>query len=314
MNRDNCFLIVEGDKGIGKSYVIDKALANYQEDLSVISIDLGSDWSRQTLLLEITKELLQLDFSKLLTLLSEDDKEDLNKQILDKTNISIILYLYNCNEVSMQVSKFFLNFLPAITDKIKTIIEVDNMPFIQSTEASINFVRSLHQYSQGQISATIYSMYECNKAEACEYIIRNLRLSNSQDIANSVYYKYGCNLMVLTDVLDYINQNGIKTKTEISKMPLVQYGTFSNYLLEQYYQKISDKQKKAFIWCSAIIELLDGHLNYELLIELEDVLDTDNIAKLLLDTPFFDETGNSIVVKNSTYKNILNKCIFYCKK
>lgn len=31
-------------------------------------------------------------------------------------------------------------------------------------------------------------------------------------------------------------------------MPLVQYGTFSNYLLEQYYQKISDKQKKAFIW------------------------------------------------------------------
>lgn len=309
LNRDNCFLIVEGDKGIGKSYVIDKALANYQEDLSVISIDLGSDWSRQTLLLEITKELLQLDFSKLLTLLSEDDKEDLNKQILDKTNISIILYLYNCNEVSMQVSKFFLNFLPAITDKIKTIIEVDNMPFIQSTEASINFVRSLHQYSQGQISATIYSMYECNKAEACEYIIRNLRLSNSQDIANSVYYKYGCNLMVLTDVLDYINQNGIKTKTEISKMPLVQYGTFSNYLLEQYYQKISDKQKKAFIWCSAIIELLDGHLNYELLIELEDVLDTDNIAKLLLDTPFFDETGNSIVVKNSTYKNILNNAI-----
>lgn len=86
LNRDNCFLIVEGDKGIGKSYVIDKALANYQEDLSVISIDLGSDWSRQTLLLEITKELLQLDFSKLLTLLSEDDKEDLNKQILDKTN------------------------------------------------------------------------------------------------------------------------------------------------------------------------------------------------------------------------------------
>lgn len=348
LNRDNCFLIVEGDKGIGKSYVIDKALANYQEDLSVISIDLGSDWSSQTLLLEITKELLQLDFSKLLTLLSEDDKEDLNKQILDKTNenddylialkqllffdidekthynylvrtffanildktnISIILYLYNCNEVSMQVSKFFLNFLPAITDKIKTIIEVDNMPFIQSTEASINFVRSLHQYSQGQISATIYSMYECNKAEACEYIIRNLRLSNSQDIANSVYYKYGCNLMVLTDVLDYINQNGIKTKTEISKMPLVQYGTFSNYLLEQYYQKISDKQKKAFIWCSAIIELLDGHLNYELLIELEDVLDTDNIAKLLLDTPFFDETGNSIVVKNSTYKNILNNAI-----
>lgn len=50
-------------------------------------------------------------------------------------------------------------------------------------------------------------------------------------------------------------------------------------------------------------------MNYELLIELEDVLDTDNIAKLLLDTPFFDETGNSIVVKNSTYKNILNNAI-----
>lgn len=348
LNRNNCFLIVEGDKGIGKSYVIDRALANYKENLSVISIDLSSDWSRQTLLLEITKELLQLDFSKLLMLLSEDEKKDLNNQILkntkeeddylialkqllffdidekthynylvrtfftnilDKTNISILLYLYNCNEVSMQVSNFFLNFLPAITDKIKTIIEVDNMPFIQSTDESIKFVRSLRQYSQGEISATTYSMYECNKDDALEYIIRNLRLSNSQDIANYIYYKYGCNLMVLTDVLDYINQNGIKTKTEISKMPLIQYGTFSNYLLEQYYKKISDKQKKAFIWCSAIIELLDGHLNYELLIELEDVLDIDNIANILLDTPFFDETGTSIVVKNSNYKNILNNFI-----
>lgn len=348
LNRNNCFLIVEGDKGIGKSYVIDRALANYKENLSVISIDLSSDWSRQTLLLEITKELLQLDFSKLLMLLSEDEKKDLNNQILkntkeeddylialkqllffdidekthynylvrtfftnilDKTNISILLYLYNCNEVSMQVSNFFLNFLPAITDKIKTIIEVDNMPFIQSTDESIKFVRSLRQYSQGEISATTYSMYECNKDDALEYIIRNLRLSNSQDIANYIYYKYGCNLMVLTDVLDYINQNGIKTKTEISKMPLIQYGTFSNYLLEQYYKKIPDKQKKAFIWCSAIIELLDGHLNYELLIELEDVLDIDNIANILLDTPFFDETGTSIVVKNSNYKNILNNFI-----
>lgn len=348
LNRNNCFLIVEGDKGIGKSYVIDRALANYKENLSVISIDLSSDWSRQTLLLEITKELLQLDFSKLLMLLSEDEKKDLNNQILkntkeeddylialkqllffdidekthynylvrtfftnilDKTNISILLYLYNCNEVSMQVSNFFLNFLPAITDKIKTIIEVDNMPFIQSTDESIKFVRSLRQYSQGEISATTYSMYECNKDDALEYIIRNLRLSNSQDIANYIYYKYGCNLMVLTDVLDYINQNGIKTKTEISKMPLIQYGTFSNYLLEQYYKKIPDKQKKAFIWCSAIIELLDGHLNYELLIELEDVLDIDNIANILLDTPFFGETGTSIVVKNSNYKNILNNFI-----
>lgn len=50
-------------------------------------------------------------------------------------------------------------------------------------------------------------------------------------------------------------------------------------------------------------------MNYELLIELEDVLDIDNIANILLDTPFFDETGTSIVVKNSNYKNILNNFI-----
>lgn len=344
LNRNNCFLIVEGDRGIGKSYVIDRALANYKENSSVIPIDLSSDWSRQTLLLEITKELLQLDFSKLLALLSEGDKKDLNRQILEnanteddylialkqllffdvdekvhynylirtffanileKTNISILLYLYNINEVSIQVSNFFLNFLPAIADKIKTIIEVDNVPLVQSTEESINFVHSLRQYSQGGISATTYWMHECKKDEVLEYIKRNLRLSSSQDIANYICYKYGCNLMVLTDVLDYINQNGIKTQTEIARMPLVQYGTFSNYLLEQYYQKLSDKQKKAFIWSAVIIELLDGHLNYELLIELEGVLDIDNIANLLLDTPFFEETGEAIVVKNSTYKNIL---------
>lgn len=348
LNRNNCFLIVEGDRGIGKSYVIDRALTNYKENSSVISIDLSSDWSRQTLLLEITKELLQLDFSKLLASLSEGDKKDLNRQllenanieddylialkqllfldvkeqahynylvrtfftnILEKTNISILLYLYNCNEVSTQVSTFFLNFLPAITDKIKTIIEVDNVPLVQSTEESINFTRSLRQYSQGGISATTYSMFECKKDEVLEYINRNLRISSSQDIANYICYRYGCNLMVLADVLDYINRNGIKTRTEIARMPLVQYGTFSNHLLEQYYQKLSEKQKKAFIWSSAIMELLDGHLNYELLTELEDVLAIDNIANLLLDTPFFEETGDAIVVKNSTYKNILTASI-----
>lgn len=341
-------MIVEGDRGIGKSYVIDRALTNYKENSSVISIDLSSDWSRQTLLLEITKELLQLDFSKLLASLSEGDKKDLNRQllenanteddylialkqllfldvkeqahynylvrtfftnILEKTNISILLYLYNCNEVSTQVSTFFLNFLPAITDKIKTIIEVDNVPLVQSTEESINFTRSLRQYSQGGISATTYSMFECKKNEVLEYINRNLRISSSQDIANYICYRYGCNLMVLADVLDYINRNGIKTRTEIARMPLVQYGTFSNHLLEQYYQKLSEKQKKAFIWSSAIMELLDGHLNYELLTELEDVLAIDNIANLLLDTPFFEETGDAIVVKNSTYKNILTASI-----
>ena len=341
-------MIVEGDRGIGKSYVIDRALTNYKENSSVISIDLSSDWSRQTLLLEITKELLQLDFSKLLASLSEGDKKDLNRQllenanieddylialkqllfldvkeqahynylvrtfftnILEKTNISILLYLYNCNEVSTQVSTFFLNFLPAITDKIKTIIEVDNVPLVQSTEESINFTRSLRQYSQGGISATTYSMFECKKDEVLEYINRNLRISSSQDIANYICYRYGCNLMVLADVLDYINRNGIKTRTEIARMPLVQYGTFSNHLLEQYYQKLSEKQKKAFIWSSAIMELLDGHLNYELLTELEDVLAIDNIANLLLDTPFFEETGDAIVVKNSTYKNILTASI-----
>ena len=152
-------------------------------------------------------------------------------------------------------------------------------------------------------------MFECKKDEVLEYINRNLRISSSQDIANYICYRYGCNLMVLADVLDYINRNGIKTRTEIARMPLVQYGTFSNHLLEQYYQKLSEKQKKAFIWSSAIMELLDGHLNYELLTELEDVLAIDNIANLLLDTPFFEETGDAIVVKNSTYKNILTASI-----
>jgi hypothetical protein len=353
LKRNNCFLIVEGDKGIGKSYVIKRALASYSENASVISIDLSSDWSCQTLLLEITKELLQLDFSKLLALLSENDKKDLNQQILEnankeddylialkqllffdvdekahynylvrtfftnileKTKISIILYLYNCIEISMQVSNFFLNFLPAITDKIKTIVEVDNVPLVQSTEESMSFVRSLRQYSQGEISATIYSMFECKKDEVLEYIKRNLHISSSQDIANYICYRYGCNLMVLTDVLDFINQNGIKTQTEIAKMPLVQYGTFSNHLLEQYCHKLSEKEKKAFNWSSAIIELLDGHLNYELLKELEDKLNIDNISNLLLDTPFFEETDAAIVVKNSTYKKILTDPIPHFEK
>ena len=353
LNRNNCFLIIEGDKGIGKSYVIDRVLANYSENSSVISIDLSSDWSCQTLLLEITKELLQLDFSKLLALLSEDDKKDLNKlisenankeddylkalkqllffdvnekthynylvrtfftNVLEKTNISILLYLYNCNEVSVQVSNFFLNLLPAITDKIKTIIEVDNVPLIQSTEESINFIRSLRQYSQRRISATTYSMYECKRNEALEYIKRNLHISNSKEIVDYICYRYGCNLMVLADVLDYINQDGIKTRTEISQMPLVQYGKFSNHLLKQYYQKLSDKQKKAFIWSSVIIELLDGRMTYELLIKLEDELDVANIANLLLDMPFFEETGESIVVKNSTYKKILTASTPYFEK
>ena len=348
LKRNNCFLIVEGDKGIGKSYVIERVLAGYSENASVISIDLSSDWSRQTLLLEITRELLQLDFPKLLALLSDSDKEDLNRQILksvnkendylvalkqllffdvdekthynylvrtfftnilEKTNISILLYLYNCIDVSMQVSNFFLNFLPAITDKIKTIIEVDNVPLVQSTEESISFICSLRQYSQGGISATTYSMFECKKNEALEYIKTNLHTSSSRDIANYICYRYGCNLMVLTDVLDFINKNGIKTQTEIAKMPLVQYGTFSNHLMEQYYRKLSGKQKKAFIWSSAIIELLDGHLNYELLIELENELNIDNISSLLLDTPFFEEIGEAIVVKNSTYKKILTEHI-----
>ena len=148
-------------------------------------------------------------------------------------------------------------------------------------------------------------MHESKKNEILEYIKKKLNISNSQDLANYICYKYGCNLMVLSDVLDYINQNGIKTRTEIEKMPLVQYGTFSNHLLEQYYQKLSYKQKKAYIWSSAIIELLDGCLNYELLIELEKLLDIDNIADCLLNTPFFEETEEAIIIKGTTYKNIL---------
>lgn len=345
LKRNKCFLIVDGDKGIGKSYVIKRVLESYSENVSVISINLSSDWSGQTLLLEITRELLQLDFLKLLALLSESDKEYLSLQIsesanqgndylialkqllffdasekahynylirtfftniLEKTNISILLYLHDCNEISIQVSNFFLNFLPAVTDKIKTIIEVDNIPLSQSTEESVNFVRSLRQYSQGGISVTTYSMFECQKDEALEYIKRNLHTSSSQNIANYICYKYGCNLEVLNEVLNFINQNGIKTQTEIAKMPLVEYGTFSKPLLKQYCQKISEKQRKAFIWCSAIIKLLDENLNYDLLIDLENELHIDNISAVLLDTPFFKETEESIAVKNSNYKNILS--------
>ena len=139
LKQDHCFLIVEGDKGIGKSYVIKRVLNKYSETTSVIAIDLSSDWSQQTLLLEFTKVLLQLDFFKLLSLLSKDDKTELNHQIsedmiqsddyllalkqllffdaaerthynylvrtfftniLEKTNLSITLYLYNCSEIS----------------------------------------------------------------------------------------------------------------------------------------------------------------------------------------------------------------------
>lgn len=59
LKQDHCFLIVEGDKGIGKSYIIKRALNKYSETTSVIAIDLSSEWSQQTLLLEFTKVLLQ---------------------------------------------------------------------------------------------------------------------------------------------------------------------------------------------------------------------------------------------------------------
>lgn len=353
LKRNNCFLIIEGDKGIGKSYVIERVLNRYMDNISIISIDLSSSWSKQTLLIEITKELLQLDFSKLMNLLSESDKEELNRQIseradkqddylialkqilffdatekvhynylvrtfftniLNKTKISIVLYLYNCSEISMQSSVFFLNFLPSIADRIKTIIEVDNVPFFPVRDECANFINSLRQYSQGGTTATIYSMSECKKEDILEYIKRNLHVTNSENLADYICYKYGCNLMVLSDVIDFINQNGIKTQTEIARMPLIEYGTFSNHLLNQYCQKLSSLHKKAFLWGSAIIELLDGPLNYELLMELENELNIDNIACLFLDTPFFEETINSIVVKSITYKKILAKQIPFFQK
>ena len=343
LNQEHCFLIVDGDKGIGKSYVIKRVLTNFEKESSIISIDLSSDWSQQTLLLEITKELLQLDFLKLLSLLSKSDKDELSQQltesmvksndyllalkqllfldiaektnynylirtffinILEKTNLSIILYLYNCNEVSPQVSNFFLNFLPAIADKARIIVEVDKMPLTQNDESE-RFISSLYQCSQVINSARIYTMKECHKAEALEYIKAKLQVSKSEDIIECIYRRYGCNLMILTDVVDFINQNGIKTQTEIAKMPLIQYGSFSNFLLEQYYHKITGLQKKAIIWCTVIIELLDGGINYKLLKQLEHELKADSISEFLLGIPFFEQTDNGIDVKSIYYKKIV---------
>lgn len=353
LKQDHCFLIVEGDKGIGKSYIIKRALNKYSEKTSVIAIDLSSDWSQQTLLLEFTKVLLQLDFFKLLSLLSKDDKTELNHQIsedmiqsddyllalkqllffdaaerthynylvrtfftniLEKTNLSITLYLYNCSEISAQVSSFFLNFLPAIATKVRTVIEIDKMPFAQSDEGS-QFVDSLYQSLPVITTAQIYSMNECSKAEAIEYIKESLQVSNSPYIIDYIYRRYGCNLEVLTEVVDFINQNGLKTQTEIAKMPLIQYGTFSKYLLEQYYHLITESQKRAITWIVVTIELLDTDINYKLLKNLEQKLKIDDsMLEFLFAMPFFEQTDNGIGMKSIHYKKILLSTVPNIKK
>ena len=344
LKQDHCFLIVEGDKGIGKSYVIKRVLNKYSETTSVIAIDLSSEWSQQTLLLEFTKVLLQLDFFKLLSLLSKDDKTELNHQIsedmiqsddyllalkqllffdaaerthynylvrtfftniLEKTNLSIILYLYNCSEISAQISSFFLNFLPAIAPKVRTVIEIDKMPLAQTDEGS-QFVNSLYQSLPVITEAQIYPMNECSKAEAIEYIKESLQVSNSPYIIDYIYRRYGCNLEVLTEVVDFINQNGLKTQTEIAKMPLIQYGTFSKYLLEQYYHVITEPQKRAIAWIVVTIELLDTDINYKLFKSLEKKLTMDDsILEFLFAMPFFEQTNNGIGIKSIHYKKIL---------
>lgn len=344
LKQDHCFLIVEGDKGVGKSYVIKRALNKYSEKTSVIAIDLSSDWSQQTLLLEFTKVLLQLDFFKLLALLSIDDKTELNHQIsenmiqsddyllalkqllffdaaerthynylvrtfftniLEKTNLSIILYLYNCSEISTQISSFFLNFLPAIAPKVRIVIEIDKLPLAQIDEGS-QFVDSLYQSLSVITTAQIYPMNECSKAEAIEYIKESLHVSNSPYIIDYIYRRYGCNLEVLTEVVDFINQNGLKTQTEIAKMPLIQYGTFSKYLLEQYYHVITEPQKRAIAWIVVTIELLDTDINYKLFKSLEKKLKMDDsMLEFLFAMPFFEQTNNGIGIKSIHYKKIL---------
>lgn len=344
LKQDHCFLIVEGDKGIGKSYVIKRVLNKYSETTSVIAIDLSSEWSQQTLLLEFTKVLLQLDFFKLLSLLSKDDKTELNHQIsedmiqsddyllalkqllffdaaerthynylvrtfftniLEKTNLSIILYLYNCSDISAQISSFFLNFLPAIAPKVRILIEIDKMPFAQTDEGS-QFVNSLYQSLPVITEAQIYPMNECSKAEAIEYIKESLQVSNSPYIIDYIYRRYGCNLEVLTEVVDFINQNGLKTQTEIAKMPLIQYGTFSKYLLEQYYHVITEPQKRAIAWIVVTIELLDTDINYKLFKSLEKKLTMDDsMLEFLFAMPFFEQTDNGIGMKSIHYKKML---------
>ena len=222
--------------------------------------------------------------------------------------------MYNCSDISAQVSSFFLNFLPAIATKVRTVIEIDKMPFAQSDEGS-QFVDSLYQSLPVITTAQIYSMNECSKAEAIEYIKESLQVSNSPYIIEYIYRRYGCNLEVLTEVVDFINQNGLKTQTEIAKMPLIQYGAFSKYLLEQYYHLITESQKRAITWIVVTIELLDTDINYKLLKNLEQKLKIDDsMLEFLFAMPFFEQTDNGIGMKSIHYKKILLSTVPNIKK
>ena len=158
-------------------------------------------------------------------------------------------------------------------------------------------------------------MNECSKAEAIEYIKESLQVSNSPYIIDYIYRRYGCNLEVLTEVVDFINQNGLKTQTEIAKMPLIQYGTFSKYLLEQYYHLITESQKRAITWIVVTIELLDTDINYKLLKNLEQKLKIDDsMLEFLFAMPFFEQTDNGIGMKSIHYKKILLSTVPNIKK
>lgn len=188
------------------------------------------------------------------------------------------------------------------------------MPFAQSDEGS-QFVDSLYQSLPVITTAQIYSMNECSKAEAIEYIKESLQVSNSPYIIDYIYRRYGCNLEVLTEVVDFINQNGLKTQTEIAKMPLIQYGTFSKYLLEQYYHLITESQKRAITWIVVTIELLDTDINYKLLKNLEQKLKIDDsMLEFLFAMPFFEQTDNGIGMKSIHYKKILLSTVPNIKK
>lgn len=344
----NCFLLIEGDKGIGKSYVIERVLNYYKETTPIISIDLSSDWSSQTLLVELSKEILQLDFLKVLSLLSEKDKQELSQQvgansnkesdylvalkqllffdtsetsnynylvrtflknILEKSKLTIILYLYNCNEITAQTSNFFLNFFPAVTNQIKVIIELDNPTFYFHKSNAMNFINCLHQYSQGEVCSKIYPMVEAKKDNVAEYVKKCLQVTCPESIADYICDRYGCNLQILSDVVDFINKNGIKTKAEINRMPLVEYGTFSGQLLEQYYRQMTAKEERAFNWIVCIMDLMYGRLNYELLTDVQIEFHIEEIRRLFIDMPFFVIEADSIIIKNITYKKILKERI-----
>lgn len=345
LNKCHTFLLVEGDMGVGKSFVIKRVLDSLRAQFSIIPIDLSSHWSNQTLVVEIMKCILHLDFFQILSLLTCEEKEEIKHEIIDYQNVSedylkalkqllsfettetlhfnylikiflknilekvqsnFILYLFNSSEIAKQTSNFFLNLLPEIADKVKIIIEVDKLPFItDKNKVYKNFVDSIQQYSYKGIPVTTYIMSECKKTEAEQYVKYGLLDEHSDDFVNYICSKYGCNLLVLTDVIDYINSNLITTQVEVNKMPLIQYGRFTESTLKQYIQNLLPSLQKALFWGIVIINEMDGYLNYSLIEKLEDHLKIDNLAYFFIETSLFKENDDKLIIKSKYHQKIL---------